>query len=113
MERETGLLQLLASLLLTGRKGVDLVIRGKVVLNILLVCYRQAYWIPLVWEKTRGLSYLNFQNKNLRVNGKKTISKSTIKFERPQIISWHWQPSSRENSPFYVARPTGTKDYVL
>jgi hypothetical protein len=33
MGRETGLLQLLAPLLLTGGKGVDLVIRGDVVLN--------------------------------------------------------------------------------
>ena len=33
--RETGLLQLLAPLLLTGGKGVDLVIRGDVVLNTL------------------------------------------------------------------------------
>jgi hypothetical protein len=33
MERETGLLQLLAPLLLTGGKGADLVIRGNVVLN--------------------------------------------------------------------------------
>jgi hypothetical protein len=32
---ETGSLQLLAPLLLTGRKGVDLVIRGDVVLNSL------------------------------------------------------------------------------
>jgi hypothetical protein len=32
MERETGLLQLLASNLLTGGKGVDLVIRGNIVL---------------------------------------------------------------------------------
>jgi hypothetical protein len=31
--RETGLLQLLAPLLLTGGKGADLVIRGDVVLN--------------------------------------------------------------------------------
>jgi len=35
MGRETGLLQLLAPLLLTGGKGVDLVIRGDVVLNTL------------------------------------------------------------------------------
>jgi hypothetical protein len=35
MGRETGLLQLLASLLLTGGKGADLVIRGDVVLNTL------------------------------------------------------------------------------
>jgi hypothetical protein len=33
MGRETGTLQLLASLLLTGGKGADLVIRGNVVLN--------------------------------------------------------------------------------
>jgi hypothetical protein len=33
MGRETDLLQLLAPLLLTGGKGVDLVIRGDVVLN--------------------------------------------------------------------------------
>jgi hypothetical protein len=33
MGRETGLLQLLAPLLLTGEKGADLVIRGNVVLN--------------------------------------------------------------------------------
>jgi hypothetical protein len=33
MGRETGLLQLLASLLLMGGKGADLVIRGNVVLN--------------------------------------------------------------------------------
>jgi hypothetical protein len=33
MERETGSLHLLASLLLTGGKGADLVIRGNVVLN--------------------------------------------------------------------------------
>jgi hypothetical protein len=33
MGRETNLLQLLASLLLTGGKGADLVIRGNVVLN--------------------------------------------------------------------------------
>jgi hypothetical protein len=33
MGRETGPLQLLASLLLMGGKGVDLVIRGDVVLN--------------------------------------------------------------------------------
>jgi hypothetical protein len=33
MGRETNLLQLLASLLLTGGKGTDLVIRGNVVLN--------------------------------------------------------------------------------
>jgi hypothetical protein len=33
MGRETGSLQLLASLLLTGGKGADLVIRGNVVLN--------------------------------------------------------------------------------
>jgi hypothetical protein len=33
MGRETGLLQFLAPLLLTGGKGVDLVIRGDVVLN--------------------------------------------------------------------------------
>jgi hypothetical protein len=32
MGRETGTLQLLASLLLTGGKGADLVIRGNVVL---------------------------------------------------------------------------------
>jgi hypothetical protein len=31
--RDTGLLQLLAPLLLTGGKGADLVIRGNVVLN--------------------------------------------------------------------------------
>jgi hypothetical protein len=35
MGRETGLLQLLAPLLLTGGKGADLVIRGNVVLNTL------------------------------------------------------------------------------
>jgi hypothetical protein len=35
MGRETGTLQLLASLLLTGGKGADLVIRGNVVLNTL------------------------------------------------------------------------------
>jgi hypothetical protein len=35
MGRETGSLQLLASLLLTGGKGADLVIRGNVVLNTL------------------------------------------------------------------------------
>jgi hypothetical protein len=35
MGRETGHLQLLASLLLTGGKGVDLVIRGNVVLKTL------------------------------------------------------------------------------
>jgi hypothetical protein len=34
MGRETGTLQLLAPLLLTGGKGADLVIRGNVVLNI-------------------------------------------------------------------------------
>jgi hypothetical protein len=34
MRRETGTLQLLAPLLLTGGKGADLVIRGNVVLNI-------------------------------------------------------------------------------
>jgi hypothetical protein len=34
MGRETGSLQLLAPLLLTGGKGADLVIRGNVVLNI-------------------------------------------------------------------------------
>jgi hypothetical protein len=33
--RDTGLLQLLAPLLLTGGKGADLVIRGNVVLNTL------------------------------------------------------------------------------
>jgi hypothetical protein len=33
MGRETGPLHLLASLLLTGGKGADLVIRGNVVLN--------------------------------------------------------------------------------
>jgi hypothetical protein len=33
MGRETGLLQLLAPLLLTGGKAADLVIRGDVVLN--------------------------------------------------------------------------------
>jgi hypothetical protein len=33
MGRETGSLHLLASLLLTGGKGADLVIRGNVVLN--------------------------------------------------------------------------------
>jgi hypothetical protein len=33
MGRETGPLQLLASLLLTGGKGADLVIRGDIVLN--------------------------------------------------------------------------------
>jgi hypothetical protein len=36
--RETGSLQLLASLLLTGGKGADLVIRGNVVLNTLSAC---------------------------------------------------------------------------
>ena len=35
MGRETGFLQLLAPLLLTGGKGADLVIRGNVVLNTL------------------------------------------------------------------------------
>jgi hypothetical protein len=35
MGRETGPLQLLAPLLLTGEKGADLVIRGNVVLNTL------------------------------------------------------------------------------
>jgi hypothetical protein len=35
MGRETGPLQILASLLLTGGKGADLVIRGNVVLNTL------------------------------------------------------------------------------
>jgi hypothetical protein len=35
MGRETGPLQLLAPLLLTGGKGADLVIRGDVVLNTL------------------------------------------------------------------------------
>jgi hypothetical protein len=35
MGRETGLLQLLAPLLLTGGKGADPVIRGNVVLNTL------------------------------------------------------------------------------
>jgi hypothetical protein len=34
MGRETGSLQLLAPLLLTGGKGADLVIRGNVVLNM-------------------------------------------------------------------------------
>jgi hypothetical protein len=38
MGRETGLLQLLAPLLLTGGKGADLVIRGNVVLNTLSAC---------------------------------------------------------------------------
>jgi hypothetical protein len=38
IERETGLLQLLAPLLLTGEKGADLVIRGDVVLNTLSAC---------------------------------------------------------------------------
>jgi hypothetical protein len=36
MGRETGSLQLLAPLLLTGGKGADLVIRGNVVLNTFL-----------------------------------------------------------------------------
>jgi hypothetical protein len=36
MGRETGTLQLLAPLLLTGGKGADLVIRGNVVLNTTL-----------------------------------------------------------------------------
>jgi hypothetical protein len=36
MGRETGTLQLLAPLLLTGGKGADLVIRGNVVLNKML-----------------------------------------------------------------------------
>jgi hypothetical protein len=35
--RETGYLQLLAPLLLTGEKGADLVIRGDVVLNIYML----------------------------------------------------------------------------
>jgi hypothetical protein len=38
MERETGSLQLLAPLLLTGGKGADLVICGNVVLNTLSAC---------------------------------------------------------------------------
>jgi hypothetical protein len=38
MERETGSLQLLASLLLTGGKGANLVIRGNVVLNSWYTC---------------------------------------------------------------------------
>jgi hypothetical protein len=38
MGRETGSLQLLAPLLLTGGKGADLVIRGNVVLNTLSAC---------------------------------------------------------------------------
>jgi hypothetical protein len=38
MGRETGSLQLLAPLLLTGGKGADLVIRGNVVLNINYAC---------------------------------------------------------------------------
>jgi hypothetical protein len=37
MGRETGLLQLLAPLLLTGGKGADLVICGNVVLNSLFI----------------------------------------------------------------------------
>jgi hypothetical protein len=39
MGRETGTLQLLAPLLLTGGKGADLVIRGYVVLNTLSARY--------------------------------------------------------------------------
>ena len=59
--RETGLLQLLAPLLLTGGKGADLVIRGNVVLNTVYIngtrthpCVplprpaRPAGW-PVVW----------------------------------------------------------------
>jgi hypothetical protein len=38
MGRETGSLQLLAPLLLTGGKGADLVIRGNVVLNNSIRC---------------------------------------------------------------------------
>jgi hypothetical protein len=41
MGRETGLLQLLAPLLLTGGKGADLVIRGDVVFNTLLPLRRR------------------------------------------------------------------------
>jgi hypothetical protein len=38
LERETGSLQLLMPLLLTGGKGADLVIHGDVVLNTLSTC---------------------------------------------------------------------------
>jgi hypothetical protein len=48
MGRETGSLQLLSPLLLTGGKGADLVIRGNVALNNMDPCARCA------WSRTRA-----------------------------------------------------------
>jgi hypothetical protein len=47
MGRETGLLQRLAPNLLTGGKGVDLMIRGNVVLNKLLMKKRICLYVKL------------------------------------------------------------------
>jgi hypothetical protein len=48
MGRETGSLLLLAPLLLTGEKGADLVIRGNVALNSLLVIFSLCFgWKPV------------------------------------------------------------------
>jgi hypothetical protein len=66
MGRETGPLQLLAPLLLTGGKGTDLVIRGNVVLNTLsahstLMLLRDLICInsPSSWQ-VLGLAELSY-----------------------------------------------------
>jgi hypothetical protein len=66
MGRETGSLQLLAPLLLAGGKGVDLVIRGNVVLNTLstsftatLLRIRSASTLQQV-DRSSGLAELSY-----------------------------------------------------
>jgi hypothetical protein len=66
MGRETGPLQLLVPLLLTGGEGADLVIRGNVVLNTLSACSTSTLlrdWIcinsPSIWQVS-GLAELSY-----------------------------------------------------
>jgi hypothetical protein len=63
MGRETGSLQLLAPLLLTGGKGADLVIRGNVVLNRE---QRPRRKVAVVWPSGLGVPIFPQGQKRLR-----------------------------------------------
>jgi hypothetical protein len=56
MGRETGSLYLLAPLLLTGGNGADLVIRGNVFLNKIVVGHKRTAW-PSIVSSLRHSSY--------------------------------------------------------
>jgi hypothetical protein len=59
MGRETGTLQLLAPLLLTGGKGADLVIRGDVVLNTLSARSTSTLLREWIWINSPSIRQLS------------------------------------------------------